>query len=142
MERNTMERTKLITIACLIASNQESNVFDPKAYGAVGDGVTNDTAAFASVVAAAKAVHGIVQIPAGTYLATIAVTKGGITIQGAGKEATIIKAPNTAAASAAVVAESDHTTIKDLTIDGNKSARSGKSPAPIRCCYTRAATAR
>jgi polygalacturonase len=136
MERNTMERTKLITIACLIASNQESNVFNPKAYGAVGDGVTNDTAAFASVVAAAKAVHGIVQIPAETYLATIAVTEGGITIQGAGKKATNIKAPNTAAASAAgrvvVVAESDHTTIKDLTIDGNKSARSGKSPATAR----------
>src|SRR5712692_10109811 len=59
-------------------------------------------------------------------------TKGGITIQGAGKEATIIKAPNTAAASAAgrvvVVADSDHTTIKDLTIDGNKSGRPDKKP--------------
>jgi polygalacturonase len=43
-----MEPTKLITIACLVASNQESNVFDPKAYGAVGDGVTTDTAAFAA----------------------------------------------------------------------------------------------
>ncbi|MFZ3376199.1 MAG: glycosyl hydrolase family 28-related protein, partial [Chthoniobacterales bacterium] len=152
-----MKRTQLTTIACLTASmvlaphflsadpvngtstpanstasDKEGQVFDPKAYGAVGDGVTDDTAAFAGVVAAATPARGIVQIPAGTYLATVAVTKGGITIQGAGKEATIIKAPNTAAASTAgrvvVVAESDHTKIKDLTIDGNKSARSGKKP--------------
>jgi hypothetical protein len=137
-----MKRTRLTTIACLTASmalaphfsiaDPEGQVFDPKAYGAVGDGVADDTAAFASVVAAATTARGIVQIPAGTYLATVAVTKGGITIQGAGKQATIIKAPNTAAASAAgrvvVVAASDRTTIKDLTIDGNKSARSGKKP--------------
>jgi hypothetical protein len=137
-----MKRTQLTTIACLTArmvlaphfssADPEGQVFNPKAYGAVGDGVADDTAAFASVVAAATPARGIVQIPAGTYLATVAVTKGGIAIQGAGKEATIIKAPNTAAASAAgrvvVVAESDRTTIKDLTIDGNKSARSGKKP--------------
>jgi len=152
-----MKRSKLTTVVCLTASmalaphlsiadpvngaatpgnstasGKEGQVFDAKDYGVVGDGVTDDTAAFASLVAAATAVHGAVQIPAGTYLATIAVTKGGITIQGAGKEATIIKAPNTAAASAAgrvvLVAGSDHTTIKDLTIDGNESARSGKKP--------------
>ena len=152
-----MKRSKLTTVVCLTASmalaphlsiadpvngaatpgnstasGKEGQVFDAKDYGVVGDGVTDDTAAFASLVAAATAVQGTVQIPAGTYLATIAVTKGGITIQGAGKEATIIKAPNTAAASAAgrvvLVAGSDHTTIKDLTIDGNESARSGKKP--------------
>jgi hypothetical protein len=152
-----MKRSKLTTVVCLTASmalapyssiadpmngaatpgnstasGKEGQVFDAKDYGVVGDGVTDDTAAFASLVAAATAVRGTVQIPAGTYLATIAVTKGGITIQGASKEATIIKAPNTAAASAAgrvvLVADSDHTTIKDLTIDGNKSARSGKKP--------------
>ena len=77
-----------------------ATIFDPKAYGARGDGVTDDTAAFASAVTAAIAAHGTVQIPAGTFLATISVTKGGITIQGAGKDATIIKAPNTTAASA------------------------------------------
>jgi hypothetical protein len=107
-----------------------ATIFDPKAYGAAGDGVTDDTAAFADAVAAAAAVRGTVHIPAGTYVATVAVTKGGVTIEGEGKDATIIRARNTKAASVAgrvlVVANSDGTAIKDLTIDGNKTARSGK----------------
>jgi hypothetical protein len=108
---------------------KKGQIFDPKAYGATGDGVTDDTAAFASVVAAATAARGTVQIPAGTYFATIAVTKGGIIIQGAGKDATIIKAPNgTAATRLVAVADSRGTVIKDLTIDGNKAKRSGKKP--------------
>jgi len=153
MERNTMERTKLIMIACLIArmalaphfsvadpvaststasQNQRAEIFDPKDYGAVGDGVTDDTAAFASVVAAATAGHGTIQIPAGTYVATITVTKGGINIQGAGIDATIIKAPSLTASPAPSsvlgIANSNYTIIKDLTIDGNKAARAGKRP--------------
>jgi len=109
--------------------DKEEKIFDPKAYGAVGDGLTDDTAAFARVVAAATAVRGTVKIPAGTYLATIFVTRGGITVQGAGKDATIIKAPATTAATRVVaVANSNGTTIKDLTIDGNKAERSNEKP--------------
>lgn len=115
--------------AASTAPDKEAKVFDPKVYGAAGDGVTDDTAAFASVVSAATAAKGTVQIPAGTYITTIAVTTGGITIQGAGKDATIIKAPNATAATRVVaVANSDGTTIRDLTIDGNKSERFDKKP--------------
>jgi hypothetical protein len=111
------------------SENKEEQVFDAKAYGAAGDGITDDTAAFASVVSAAKAVRGTVKIPAGTYLATIFVAGGGISIEGAGKDTTIIKAPKTTAASRVVaVANSNGTTIKDLTIDGNRSERSQEKP--------------
>ena len=112
------------------APDKDGKLFDPKAYGARGDGMTDDTAAFASAVTAAIAAHGTVQIPAGTFLATISVTKGGITIQGAGKDATIIKAPRYHSCQARVlaVANSDGTTIKDLTIDGNKAERSSQKP--------------
>ena len=74
-----------------------------------------------------QAGHGIIQIPAGTYVATITVTKGGINIHGAGTDATIIKAPSLIASPAPSsvlgIANSNYTTIKDLTIDGNKPAR-------------------
>lgn len=117
------------TPAASTAPNKDGKLFDPKAYGARGDGVTDDTAAFASAVTAATAAHGTVQIPAGTFLAIIGVTKGGITIQGAGKGATIIKAPRiTAATRIVAVASSDGTTIRDLTIDGNKAERSSQKP--------------
>jgi hypothetical protein len=109
--------------------NTARQIYDVKNYGAAGDGVTDDTAAFAWAVEAATASHGTVQIPSGTYLATIFVTKGGITIQGAGKDATIIKAPTaTAAARVVAVANSDGTTVKDLAIDGNKAERSNQRP--------------
>jgi hypothetical protein len=51
--------------------------------------VTDDTAAFAGVVAAATKVHGIIQIPAGTYVATITATRGRVNIQDDSTDATI-----------------------------------------------------
>ena len=111
------------------SQGEQGQVFDVKAYGAKGDGVTDDTAAFASVVAAATSVQGIVKVPGGTYVATIEVARGGISIQGTGRDATIIKAPTkTAATRVVAVANSDGTIIKDLTINGNKSERSDKKP--------------
>jgi hypothetical protein len=111
------------------AEGKAGRVFDVKTYGAKGDGVTDDTSAFARATAAAAAVRGTVQIPAGTYLATVAVTTGGVTIQGAGKGASIIKTPDATAATRVIaVANSDRATIRDLTIDGNKTERSDKKP--------------
>lgn len=111
------------------SESEKGQIFDVRAYGAKGDGITDDTGAFASVVSAATAASGTVQIPAGTYIATINVTKGGITIQGAGEDTTVIKAPSATAATRLVtVANSDGTTIRDLTIDGNKVERSGQKP--------------
>src|SRR5213593_1661413 len=63
---------------------------DVRAYGAKGDGVTDDTAAIQAAVTAAAG--GVLQCPAGTYLVvgTIAVT-GNLRILGAGKGTTIFK---------------------------------------------------
>lgn len=44
-----------------------TGVFNVKSYGAVGDGATNDSAAFSAAFAAAMAVSGTVYAPRGTY---------------------------------------------------------------------------
>ncbi len=45
-----------------------TNSFDVRAFGAKGDGVTDDTAAFAAAVSAARPVGGTVYVPVGTYV--------------------------------------------------------------------------
>ena len=61
--------------------------YDVKAaFGAKGDGTTDDTAALQAAVAAANAKPGVVLLPAGTYLlsAPLVVTSGKVVIRGAG----------------------------------------------------------
>ncbi|WP_459128113.1 glycosyl hydrolase family 28-related protein [Latilactobacillus curvatus] len=55
-----------------------------KWFGAVGDGVTDDTAAFESAIAAAKDYSGRVVIGNGTYLINLTLTTSGITLTGGG----------------------------------------------------------
>jgi hypothetical protein len=60
------------------ASDPQVNLlFNPRSYGAVGDGVTNDTTAMLAALAAAGAVHGRFHLPAGDYLInqTLAINK-------------------------------------------------------------------
>ena len=63
-----------------------------KDFGAVGDGTTDDTAAFAAAIAASKQVY----IPVGTYLISSlvfnTVGRSGVTFTGASNTATILKA--------------------------------------------------
>lgn len=66
-------------------------VFDVKAYGAVGDGATDDTVAINLAIAAASG-GGVIYFPIGTYLTSSALTlTSGVSIQGAGPRASIIK---------------------------------------------------
>lgn len=50
------------------AHSATDSVFNVKMYGAVGDGVTDDTAAIQSAINAAAAVQGVAFFPSGTYL--------------------------------------------------------------------------
>lgn len=61
-----------------------SKVFNVKAYGAIGDGVTDDTAAIqAAMTACATAGGGVVHVPAGTYKVTAVLLKpAGVTLRG------------------------------------------------------------
>ena len=45
-----------------------TNIFDITAFGAVGDGVTDNTAAIQSALDAAAECRGVVQVPPGNYM--------------------------------------------------------------------------
>ena len=70
------------------------DVASVKDFGAVGDGVTDDTAAIqAAIDAVFAASSGIVTIPAGTYIVSSPLTlKSGVILSGAGHTVTILKA--------------------------------------------------
>jgi hypothetical protein len=107
-------------------------VFNVKDFGAVGDGVTDDTAAMRAAMAALEASGGgIYCIPAGTYLLTGTIyVPSNATVQGAGRGNTILLAdanwPNTLPNQYAFFENKNYDagtiidtniTIRDLTLD-------------------------
>lgn len=73
--------------------DQGGAVFNVRAYGATGNGSTDDTAAISATISAAQnAGGGIVYLPQGNYLVSgqLSVTHSGIQIIGAGQAATTI----------------------------------------------------
>ena len=96
---------------------REYNVKHP-AYGAKGDGTTDDTTAINNAIGAAQtAGGGIVFLPTGTYLisSALALTGNGIILAGAGRSATTIK--RTALVRMVTLTGAVDCTIQDLTFD-------------------------
>ncbi len=64
-----------------------------KTFGATGDGVTDDTAAFLKALAAVH--HGAIEVPAGRYRITniLEITRSGVVLRGAGPDKTILFFP-------------------------------------------------
>jgi polygalacturonase len=96
-----------------ILAGDANTVFNVRDYGAVGDGVTDDTAAIQAAVTAASAVAGVVIIPLGEFLIapdTITLSSP-VTVEGApGSELTL------ATAGTAFSIASDDVTLKGLTL--------------------------
>lgn len=93
-------------------------------FGAKGDGVTDDTAAFAKAIANAA----VVIVPPGVYRATIAIRKDNFSLAGAGSEEVTIKTPDELDANVLEIGDGnarntfrDYTnlSIRGLTLDGN-----------------------
>lgn len=92
-------------------------LFNVKDYSAVGDGVTDDTAAIQAALTACRvAGGGTVFVPAGTYLVTADLIIGSnTTFQGASRSVSIIKR-STTTATVAAVKNYDRTTYTDTDI--------------------------
>lgn len=92
-----------------------------KDFGAVGDGVTDDSAAINAAIAAAQPL-GTVFIPAGTYkigAATIGLGGSGVNLVGAGIGSTILKASVAALPIITLTAGSNRLRVSDLTVDSS-----------------------
>lgn len=133
------------------ASPTPDGVYNVKAYGAVGNGTTDDRAAINAAITAANAAGGgTVYMPPGTYLVTAAthpnpsqtglagiVNRTSVSLVGAGQSSTIIKlADNQDSADTTGVQIVTHydnisggsdsdMTFRDFTIDGNYANQSG-----------------
>lgn len=102
----------------------ETQVFDVKAYGAKGDGTTDDTTAINDAISACvTAGGGTVYFPAGTYLTSTGIsvpnTQTGVYLCGAGEASTVVKASSSAFSATAVCVHQANGWIMDMTFDGN-----------------------
>lgn len=101
-----------------------SAVFNVKAYGAKGDGTTNDAAAIQAALTAAAVSGGTVFVPAGTYKVNTELTAAsGVRVIGDGLDVSILRA-GAAIASVLAVNTSGKTKVSELTLDGNSYATS------------------
>lgn len=106
--------------------NQPADALNIRTFGAVGDGVTDDTAAIQAAIDAAWNVGGnTVFVPKGTYLVTSQVVLGkGVRLVGAGTRASIIQAKASFPTATALIrldrpgdSTAHHVTVSDLTFN-------------------------
>jgi hypothetical protein len=97
-----------------------------KAFGAVGDGVTDDTAA----IQTALAVGGPIHVEPGTYLFSAAlVLIGGTTILGDGRDLSKFKLKDgayTLLDPVTIATNAQHVTVRDVTFDFNRAGTTGQ----------------
>lgn len=104
-----------ILLTAPLVSYASINITAPP-YSAVGDGKTDDTAAFKSALAAAGASGGgVIYVPAGQYVISgILALPHGTTLEGDGEGATTIE--STLQGSPTLVLQGDYTKVKNMSI--------------------------
>ena len=116
-------QTKFLALFDRVGELQAASmdVFNVKAaaYGAVGDGVTNDATKIQAALNAAAVVGGIAFAPIGVFMvASTIVVPANVTLRGAGLGLTIIKAMAGCTANVVNMNGASDVTVEDLTIDG------------------------
>ena len=93
----------------------------PQTYGAKGNGSTNDTSAFTSMLNAISSNGGVVYIPNGTYILNSITIPDNVTLVGESLKA-ILKQSST---TAHMITLGNNCKIESLSIDGNGAGRTG-----------------
>ncbi|HEC03672.1 MAG TPA: hypothetical protein ENI81_09070, partial [Phycisphaerales bacterium] len=96
--------------------------YDVKAYGAVGDGVTDDATAIQAAIDAVEAAGGgIVYFPQGTYIidAVLTIDSDNVTLRGVGNTA-ILKCKDSTSINLILI-NASNITVEKLAFDGNQS---------------------
>ncbi len=102
----------------------EYNVKDP-AYGAVGDGVTDDSTAINAAITAANAAGGgNVIVPTGTYIVNAISVKSNVTLKGMGWSSILKHKAGSNSFAVYLATSAANAGIMDLKIDGNKANQS------------------
>jgi parallel beta-helix repeat protein len=116
-----------------------SIIFNVRDYGAVGDGITNDTQAIQAAIDAAAVAGGEVFLPRGTYIvsgdaqvsaSSCLLLPSGVTLGGDGIGATSLKLANGSAMTITGIVQTtgdaQNVGLHDLTLDGNSARTSGR----------------
>lgn len=97
------------------------DIVSVRAFGAKGDGVTNDTSAFIAAASSAAALKQMLFIPGGTYVVTNWTPLASLYIYGAGAASTILRRLANASTNDAVInLTQGSVTLENLSVDGNK----------------------
>ena len=106
--------TQAQTSSLLSMKADKADYTSVKDFGAKGDGITNDTAAFNTAIAAKRFIF----IPAGTYLIDDITVDKSVLIKGAGTAATYLKANSETSGGSLITIIKNRSSISDMSIHG------------------------
>lgn len=111
----------------------EAAVYNVKAYGAKGDGVTDDTAAIQAAINAVPSGGGIVLLPPGVYLVSTVTLPSNVTLQGSGPSATFIRG-SSATADIIQINTATAVTVQSLAVNNVLGTRTSGTGLHITSC--------
>lgn len=128
-----------VALASLISNDRASaagRTVDVREFGAVGDGMTNDSRAVAQAIRALPEAGGTVQFPPGVFAIGdkgIVISRSNVTLQGSGRNESVLRRIGSGPLlqSAASASVQHHLCVEGLGFQGDRSSRESENTASI-----------